>query len=74
MADRSKLARLQRAGIRRGVFGTSRPWLVVAILTTGARLVRRLVAKEEDVVLRETLQPGETLLITHTGTAREDLE
>lgn len=73
MADRAVLSRLQKRAIRRGVFGTSRPWLVVAVLSTGYRVFRKLVAKEESVVLREELKPGESLVISHTGSTLEDL-
>ena len=60
------LGRLQSAGIRKGFFGTSRPWLIVGVTAWAIRRARGLVRREEAVVLREPLRPGESLLITHT--------
>jgi hypothetical protein len=62
----SLLDRVHGVAVRRGVLGRSQPWLAIAIATWGARFARRLIRKDEAVVLRETLRPGETLVITHT--------
>jgi hypothetical protein len=55
----------QRHGVRRGVFGGSRAWLWVAILTTGLRVLARVVGRSEQVVYRHELEPGQTLVIAH---------
>jgi hypothetical protein len=65
--------RVHRIAVRRGVFGSSRGWLAVAIATWSFRHARRLIAKHEAVVLREELRPGESLLITHTTSTVDTL-
>ena len=62
--------RLMRTGLRRGLLGGSRPWLVVGAGAAGLRIVRRLTASKPEVVYSEELVPGTTLLISH-GTDRE---
>jgi hypothetical protein len=57
---------VQRTAVRRGVFGTSRAWLAVAIGTWSLRQARRIASRRETAVLTEELRPGESLLITHT--------
>lgn len=54
-----------RRGWRDGVLGGDRKWLYVG---AGALLVRwllRALSKEEAVVYREVLSPGQRLVITH---------
>lgn len=58
-------SRLMRAGLRKGLLEGSRPWLVVGIAAGSVRILRRLVSNEEQVVLREELPPGATLVIAH---------
>jgi hypothetical protein len=55
----------QRRGVRRGVYGSSRFWLMVAIGAWGVRRFRRAIGSEPDLVYRGELRPGETLRIAH---------
>ena len=57
------LRSLTRAGIRRGLLGGSRPWTAVLVVAAGLRLIQRIAGGKE-VVFREKLEPGTTLLIT----------
>jgi hypothetical protein len=61
----SGLDRVHRVAVRRGVFGKSRPWLALAITTWGMRFARRAMRRDA-IVLRETLAPGESLVISHS--------
>jgi hypothetical protein len=64
------LDRLQRTGIRKGLLDGSRAWTVVAVVAIGIKLLRRVAAADREVVYRERLQVGESLLITHTTEPR----
>jgi hypothetical protein len=64
---------LHRTAVRKGVFGSSRRWLAVAIGTWSFRQIIKLAARRETVVLREELQPGESLLVTHTSATVDTL-
>ncbi|MGH9118743.1 MAG: hypothetical protein ACRD0A_12950 [Acidimicrobiales bacterium] len=63
---------------RRGVVGSSRPWLAIWILLTAVNWLRRHAGKAEEPVLRLKIEPGERLLITHepppVKTRRRDRE
>jgi len=54
-----------RKAWHRGVREGSRPWLVAGGVALLIRLFQRAVAKEESVVYREELRPGESLVIAH---------
>jgi hypothetical protein len=56
---------LLRNGIRKGFLGGSRPWLVVAGVAAGWKVLQKLAGNDEKVVLSEVLQPGETMVIAH---------
>jgi hypothetical protein len=58
---------LQRLAGRRGPRGDSRVWTGVWVLLFTARQIRKRTGRSaEDVVFRQELQPGESLIITHT--------
>ncbi|HEX9683655.1 MAG TPA: hypothetical protein VGA13_11270 [Acidimicrobiales bacterium] len=69
MGSKPSLSRLLdrgvRSGARRGLAGGSNPWLALMVLSAGARWLRRQMAKRDEVVLSESLAPGESILITH---------
>jgi hypothetical protein len=48
----------------RGLLGGSRPWTVLWVLLLSRRILRRLLADKPDIVYRETLAPGEALVIS----------
>jgi hypothetical protein len=52
-------------GWREGVLKGSRPWMVAGGLALAVRVFQRAAAREETVVYREELPPGETLTIAH---------
>ena len=56
---------LRRTAIRKGMLGSSRPWFWIAVVTTSFRLLRRVIGRQEKVVWREELKPGDTLVIAH---------
>jgi hypothetical protein len=58
------LRRARTEGITRGLIGGNRLWLVVGGLAWGAQALRWAVRREEEVVFREVLEPGEQLVIT----------
>jgi hypothetical protein len=58
---------LLRAGLRRGLVGGSRSWMVVAAIVGGLRLLKRLFKSEPKVVLSEKLGPNDVFLIRHGG-------
>ena len=57
---------LFRRGLVKGVFGGSRPWLVVWVVLLALRILRRITRDTPDVLYSEKLEPGQTLLITAT--------
>lgn len=58
------IAFVRRRALLRGPFGGSRQWTVVWALLLAVRLVRRLTRDKPEVVLSETLRPGEALLLS----------
>lgn len=59
------LRTLFRTGVRKGVFGGSRPWLVIGAFAGGIRLLGRMAAREPEVVYCEKLEPGQRVVISH---------
>lgn len=59
------LGMLQSRGIQRGVMGTSRSWMWIAVGAFIIRRVRRLAGSESRIVYRGELKPGQTLRIDH---------
>jgi hypothetical protein len=57
-----------KRGWRQGVLEGNRSWLVVGGVALTLRLLQRMAGKEEKVVYREQLRPGETLVIAHDRT------
>jgi hypothetical protein len=51
--------------VARGVFGTSRFWLVVAIFMGAMKLKDRFLDNGPETVYSEKLEPGKALLITN---------
>ena len=56
---------LLRQGWRRGIQGGSRPWLLAGAAALVLTALGRLTGREEEVVYREELRPGESLVIRH---------
>lgn len=51
--------------MRKGVYGSSRAWFWVAVVTWGVRFLRRAAGSQYELVYRGELKPGETLRIGH---------
>jgi len=62
------VARAQRMGMS-GKGGT---WLAVGVGAWGLQRVRAMAVKEDEILLREPLAPGETLTIRHETTTRAE--
>jgi hypothetical protein len=54
-----------RRGLRDGLLKGNRTWVAVGGVALTFRLLQRMVGREEKVVYRERLNPGETLVIAH---------
>lgn len=59
------LGLLQSRGIQRGVMGTSRSWMWIAVGAFVIRRLRRLAGSEPQIVFRGEIKPGQTLRIDH---------
>lgn len=57
------LHRLQRFAFTRGL--SSQRWLTIGLVVWGIRRIRKMAGREEKVVYREVLEPGQTLVIAH---------
>lgn len=68
-----QVARVQRLGLSGGMAGKGGTWLAVGIGAWGLQRVRNMAVKEDEILLREPLGPGETITIRHeTTTQAED--
>ncbi len=61
---------LWRTSARKGFFGGQQTWMTVFAVVGAVRLFRRLAGSTPDVVYREPLAPGESLVITHHADVR----
>lgn len=64
------MRRLRATAWKRGM-GGSQPYLVLAIVLTTARVLRRLATPKPEVVYRHALRPGESWVITARAPAGE---
>jgi hypothetical protein len=62
---------IQTRGVRKGIYGSSRGWFWVAVVTFGVRRLRRAIGSEYEVVYRGELKPGEVLEIGHRAETYE---
>ncbi|HWI03548.1 MAG TPA: hypothetical protein VNT52_06905 [Acidimicrobiales bacterium] len=63
------LKSLVRVGFARGI-GGSRAWLALGVVAGGLRMLKRLAKREADVVYREELHPGQSVVIRHFPRAK----
>lgn len=61
---------LLRRSYLRGFIGGSRFWTVLGTFGLAVRLLRKLTRDEPEVVYREPLGPGQSLLISHDRGAK----
>ncbi len=64
---------LQRAAFRRFREGRPGPWGAVAVGVFGVRTLARWAKRNEEVVYREVLRPGEQVVVTHRTETRRAL-
>ncbi|HZR13399.1 MAG TPA: hypothetical protein VFC33_09120 [Acidimicrobiia bacterium] len=57
------LRTLARLGLRRGLLGGSRRWLIVGVVAASLRLAGRLAARTPEVVFTGELSPGDRIQI-----------
>ena len=60
---------LIRIAVRKGLLGGSRRWLFMGMLAGLGKLLRRMAQSQREVVYREELKPGETVVIDHQAGA-----
>ena len=58
------LKRLTRTGLRKGMLGGSRPWLVVGVAAGGLRLLGRILRKQPEVLYCSELAPGQAVVVS----------
>jgi len=58
------LTRLRRLGLARGL-GKSNAWLAIGVTAWVLQTLKRLATREPKIVFKETLKPGERLVISH---------
>jgi hypothetical protein len=56
---------LRGIGFRKGVLGSSRPWMIFWVSATAYQLLRRVTSRKPVTVYREELKVGETVVIAH---------
>lgn len=59
------LRTLERVGVSRGVFGSSRGWFYVGTGLWTVRKVRALGERKPEILLRETLRPGDRVVLAN---------
>ena len=60
---------LRRRAMLRGPLGGSRQWTLLWAFLFGVRMLRRLTRSKPEILISETIKPGEALLIS--GVDRE---
>jgi hypothetical protein len=64
---------LQRSAFRRFRNGSSGPWGAIAAGLFGFRLLVKWAKRNEDVVYREVIKPGQAITVTHRSESRRAL-
>jgi hypothetical protein len=67
------LKHLRNRSLTRGVLRGDRVWMVIGAVVWGIRALQWAWPKEESVVYRTVLQPGETLEIFHDTRTEADI-
>lgn len=64
MGKVSRVALLRRRAMRRGPFGGSKGWTYLWLVLLAARMLRKLTRGKEEILLTETIEPGQTFIIS----------
>lgn len=67
------LSFLQRSAFRRFRNGTSGPWGAIAAGLFGLRMLVKWAKRNEEVVYREVIKPGQSVTVTHRPESRRVL-
>ncbi len=67
-----QVARAQRVGLSGGLAGRGGTWLAVGVGAWGLQRLRSMAVKEDEILLREPLTPGETMTIRHETVTRAE--
>ncbi|HXH59249.1 hypothetical protein [Iamia sp.] len=68
------VARVQRIALSEGLRGKGGTWVAVGVGAWGLQRVRSLAGKEDEILLREPIAPGETITITNETTTRAEAD
>lgn len=69
-----QVGRVQRIGMSEGLRGRGSTWLAVGIGAWGLQRLRTMTDKEDEILLREPIGPGQTITITNQTTTRAEDE
>lgn len=69
-----QVARVQRIAFSEGLRGKGGTWVAVGVGAWGLQRVRSLAGKEDEILLREPIAPGETITITNETTTRAEAD
>lgn len=69
-----QVARVQRIAFSEGLRGKGGTWVAVGVGAWGLQRVRSLADKEDEILLREPIAPGETITITNETTTRAEAD
>lgn len=58
---------VRRLALQRGILGGGRVWTAVAVVVYGTRILRRVLGRNEVVVARDELTPGQGLVVRALG-------
>ncbi len=58
------LAFLRRTGLKRGILGGNRVWMVIGVIAWSLRLLSWAWKRKEEVVFLEEMRVGDSFLIT----------
>jgi hypothetical protein len=61
---------LLRNGVRKGLMGGNRRWLVVGGVAAAVRLLQKLAERDEGVIYSGELHPGESLVVANSPERR----
>ncbi|HEY0517985.1 MAG TPA: hypothetical protein VGC84_00720 [Ilumatobacteraceae bacterium] len=57
------MAALRRSALTKGLLGGSRGWMAIGAAVWGPRLMKKALGRNEVVVAREVLKPGQALYL-----------